>query len=355
MPKLYTRATALSNVCHRVNYISSPKKQEKLLASYDGASELMGGRFWTTLARECQAAFKQSNKKTRVVINRRTGERTEKELKCCEGRELMFKLPNSLLNRLSPQQIAEIVSAEIEEKTGRPTAVGVHWKHFADGKDNLHVHAVFPERMLLSEPVLKIAERNLFFDAEGKRRYKKSEILDENKNLLPGCKIVKKGEVYEKKYFSTVDQRFYDRRWLKSFKTNVILKLLNNELRGDEKITEYDPSTGQLPLQHVGNNVPKAVAERIKQDNDRVVEYNQYVIDEIVVPEEAQKNLKDYKQAMRNGDFTFLRNLLERVKEKARGVVERKLSLFEQIANAKKKAVAQTPSIPSERRDFGGR
>ena len=288
MPNLFTRATVLSNVCGRINYITSPEKKEKFLASYDGAGELMGGRFWPTLARECQTAYEQSNKKSRIVRDKKGNERVV-ELKCRQGRELMIQLSNSLLDRMTAEEIVKTVADEFKKELNLNVFVGAHLKSDSSKEDNLHVHVILPERDLLSEPVQKIAERNLFYDADGKRRYKKSEILDENKNLLPGCRIVKKGEVYETRYFSTSEAK-YGKKWLKEIKTNVVLKLRNGKLKGDVKITEYDPSTGELPQQHIGKRVEHGnpeLAEKIKDYNEDVKQFNYFVREGILAKASA--------------------------------------------------------------------
>lgn len=270
MPNLYARATALPNVVGRVNYISSPHRQERLLAAYDGAADLLEGKFWHQLAKESQAAFEQFG------YENRAGQ--EKKLKCCEGREIMILLSNALLQRMSPDEIVKVVVEEFKEKLGLTVAAGLHLKHNADGPDNLHVHVVFPERELLKEPVIKIADRALFFDAQGKRRYKKSEILDENKQLLPGCRIVKKGEIYEQRYFGSVDSKYSSKSWIKDVKTNVILPLRNGKLKGDIEITEFDASTGKLAQQHIGNNVrDPEIRERIQEYNNQVKKWNQLI------------------------------------------------------------------------------
>lgn len=288
MPNLYARATALPNVAGRIDYISNPKRQERLLATYDAAADLLDGQFWKQLAKESQTAFEQFSGKTR----------NGKELKCCEGREIVIALSNSLLDRLPPDEIARVIADEFREKLGLTVVVGLHLKHDADSPDNLHAHVVFPERELLEEPVIKTAERNLFFDANGKRRYKKSEILDENKQLLPGCRIVKKGEIYEQHFFGSVDARYSDAAWLAEVKTGVILPLRNGKLKGDVEITEYDPSTGKLPLQHVGKmlHVKKAdrmeIRSRIEAYNEAVRQYNR-LVDEGKVSKKHAKIVQD--------------------------------------------------------------
>ena len=281
MPNLYARATALPNVVGRVDYISNPDRQERLLAAYDGAAELLEGQFWRLLAKESRAAFEKFG------YEHRAGH--EKKLKCCEGREIVMQLSNALLRRMTPEEIAKIIADEFREKEGLIVAVGIHLKHKGDGPDNLHAHVVFPERQLLQDPVVKTAERNLFFDANGRRVYKKAEILDENKQLLPGCRIVKKGEIYEQHYFGSVDPMYSYKSWLESVKTNLILELRNGKLKGDVEITEYDPRTGKLPLQHIGRGVSAEKAKRILQTNDMVREFNRLVEYEMISKTKARE------------------------------------------------------------------
>lgn len=252
MPNLYARATALPNVVGRCDYVSNPNRQENLLAVYDGAQKLLDGRYWETLAQESQAAFEQFGQKTRTVKNSKTGELEERKLKCCQGRESVIQLSNSLLDKMKPEKIARVIAWEYKKKLGLDVLVAVHYNA---KKNNLHAHVIFPERQLMAKPVIKVAERNLFFNAEGKRVYKKGEILDADKQLLPGCRIVKKGEVYEQRYFTAANPKFQSKRWLAHVKSNVILPLLNGKLRGDIEIKEYDRATGELPYQHIGKNL----------------------------------------------------------------------------------------------------
>lgn len=290
MPNLYVRSTALPDVCGRVDYISNPARQEHLLAVYDNTADLLDGQFWKVLAKESQQAFELYGQKSRQIRDRKTGAMIEQKLRCCQGRENVIQLPNSLLERMESEQIAKLIAWEYKKRLGLDVIVAVHYNA---KENNLHAHVVFPERQLLQEPVIKIAERNLFFDADGRRRYKKAEILDENKQLLPGCRIVKKGEIYEQHYFSAVDPEYSYKRWTANIKTNVILPLLNGELRGDVEITEYDPSTGKLAQQHIGvvDRVDwpsaKAKVADIRKYNNLVKEFNQLIDDKRISLEEA--------------------------------------------------------------------
>lgn len=270
MPNLYTRATALPNVTGRLDYIGSDHRQENLLAFYDSAADLLGGQFWQQLAKESQAAFEQFGQKERPIKHRETGEMKMQKLKCCQGRELVLQISNSLREKKSDDEIVRIAVDAVSKAVGQPVAGALH---FNKSKSNLHLHLIFPERELLKDPVVKVADRALFFDAQGKRRYKKSEILDAEKQLLPGCRIVKKGEVYDERHFGSVDTKYSSKAWMKDLKTNVLLGLLNGDLRGDVEYTEFDPSTGKLPQQHVGKR-DKAKNQEVA---DRIREYNQLV------------------------------------------------------------------------------
>lgn len=297
MPNLYVRATALPNICGRIDYVASAHRQEHLLASYDGAADLLDGQFWQQLAKESRAAFEQFGTKTR----------DGKELKCCEGRELMIQLSNALLDRMTPDEIVKTVAEAFQTKLGVPVAIGLHQKSKTAAQNNLHVHVILPERELLENPEVKIADRNLFFDADGKRRYKKSEILDENKQLLPGCRIVKKGEIYEQRYFSSVDKSRSSKAWLKDIKTNVVLPLRNGSLKGDVEITEFDKATGKLPQQHVGkvayveSDEAEKTTAKIQDYNEQVREYNRTV--DAGLPEETKKKAQQavWNTSNRNG------------------------------------------------------
>lgn len=77
--------------------------------------------------------------------------------------------------------------------------------HHNKRKTNYHIHLIFSERKLLDEPVEKIATRNMFYDENGKHVRTKKEILDEAGQLRSGCKIIPKGEVYERNIFTIKD------------------------------------------------------------------------------------------------------------------------------------------------------
>ena len=77
---------------------------------------------------------------------------------------------------------------------------------------------IFSERKRLEQPVEKIAKRNMFYDEHGHHVRTKKEILDGDGNIRKGCKIIKKGEVYERKIFTVKNERFKQESFLDKIK-----------------------------------------------------------------------------------------------------------------------------------------
>ena len=259
MPTLYTRATVLRSVGGRIHYITSPKRQEHLLGAYDGAEHLLGGRYWSTLAEESQRSFVRHGELHKDAV---------------EGRELILKLSNALLDIQRPDEICRLIAESFEAKYHRPVIVALHYNK---AESNLHAHIIFAEREILPEPEVKIAPRNLFYDEDGKRQYKKAKVLDDNGQLRPGCRIVAKGEVYERRSFGPAAPEFAMKTWMNNMKETWALPLLNGPLHGDMEYKLFDPSTGKLPQQHVGKNLQPGQAAAVREYNEMVREYNNRV------------------------------------------------------------------------------
>ena len=75
----FIRQSKLSDVAGRIDYISNPKRQEYLYATYQ--TEEATPEFWKNLARENQLDFKASGSAG----------------KCIEGREFIIALPKSFV------------------------------------------------------------------------------------------------------------------------------------------------------------------------------------------------------------------------------------------------------------------
>ena len=264
----FIQMSKLTNLKGRINYISSHARQENLYAVY----ETIDRKFWTELAKCNQEEFKKSGS----------------EGKCIEARELIIALPESFVD-YEPDRLLKLFTEHFKEKYGVECVAALHHNK---RKTNYHIHLIFAERKLLEEPVEKIAARNMFYDESGKHVRTKKEIMDENGQIRRGCKMILKGEVYERRLFTIKDSRLKSEGFLDEVKksyTNLINIYVADE---KEKLKVFDRNGAYLPMKKVGKNNPKA--EQIEADNQVRVKWNQTVDRALVsgVPEEQILEVK---------------------------------------------------------------
>ena len=244
----FIQMSKLSNVKGRINYITSHARQENLYATYQTADST----FWSALAKEAQIEFKRSNV----------------EGKCIEARELIIALPEEY-TRLNPQQVLESFTDEFRKRYNVECVSALHHNK---RKTNYHIHLIFSERRLLEQPEIKTASRNLFYNEQGKRVRTKKEILDESGKLRNGCKIIKKGEVYEQHMFTVKDKQFKGEPFLQEVKT-FYTDLINKEVADPEhKLKVFESESVYLPTKKIGKNNPRAA--EIEADNAVQQEWN---------------------------------------------------------------------------------
>lgn len=285
----FIQMSKLTNLKGRINYISSHARQENLYAVYETTDR----NFWTELSKCNQEEFKKSGT----------------EGKCIEARELIIALPESFVD-YEPDRLLKLFTEHFKEKYGVECVAALHHNK---RKTNYHIHLIFAERKLLEEPVEKIAARNMFYDEHGKHVRTKKEILNENGEIRKGCKVIPKGEVYERNLFTIKDSRLKSEGFLDEVKksyTNLINIYVADE---KEKLKVFDRNGAYLPMKKVGKNNPKA--EQIEADNQVRVKWNQTVDRALVsgVPEEqilevkhkeiGQKAKISIQQYGRNPDF----------------------------------------------------
>lgn len=254
----------------RIDYISNPKRQEYLYATYqtEGATP----EFWKNLARENQLDFKASGSAG----------------KCIEGREFIIALPESFV-QYRAGDVVRLFAEIFHKRYGVECSAALHHNK---AKTNYHIHLVFSERKILEQPEVKIATRNIFYDEQGKRRRTKKEILDEQGNLRAGCSIIPKGEVYESHIFTKKDEWFKNKAFTKEVKelfTDTINRYVKEE---SEKLSVFQQGGVYLATKKIGKNNPKA--EEIKADNAARQEWNRTVDVALVegVPEEKILEVK---------------------------------------------------------------
>ena len=190
----FIQMTKLHNVRGRIYYISSPKKQENLYAVYETTDR----NFWTDLAKYNQAEFKKNGT----------------EGKCIEARELIIALPESF-TEYPPDRLLQIFTDHFRQTYGTDCIAALHHNK---RKTNYHIHLIFSERTLLEQPIEKVATRNMFYDEKGNHVRTKKEILDEEGNIRKRCKVIHKGEVYERQIFSIKDKHFKAENFLDNVK-----------------------------------------------------------------------------------------------------------------------------------------
>ena len=248
----FIQMTKLSNVRGRITYISSHAKQEHLYAVYETTDR----SYWTELARCSQQEFKKSGV----------------DGKCIEARELIIALPESLYEQGMPDMLLKSFTDKFKEKYGVECVAALHHNK---RMTNFHIHLIFSERQLLAEPVIKIATRNMFYDEHGNHVRTKKEILDEAGNIRKRCKVIGKGEVYEKKLFTSKNTRFKQEDFLdevKLFYTRMINHWVTDE---KDRLTVFDRNGPYLATKKIGRNNPKA--EQIEQDNKLRMDWNREV------------------------------------------------------------------------------
>ena len=260
----FIRQSKLSDVTGRIDYISNPKRQEYLYATYqtEGATP----EFWKNLAGENQLDFKVSGSAG----------------KCIEGREFIIALPESFV-QYRADDVVRLFTETFHKRYDVECTAALHHNKT---KTNYHIHLVFSERKMLEQPEVKIAARNMFYDERGKHRRTKKEILDEQGNLRAGCSIIPKGEVYESHIFTKKDECFKNKAFTKEVKelfTDTINRYVKEE---SEKLSVFQQGGVYLATKKIGKNNPKA--EEIKADNAARQEWNRTVDVALVegVPEE---------------------------------------------------------------------
>lgn len=266
----FIQMSKLTNVKGRISYISSSIRQENLYAVYETAED----KFWTELAKCNQEEFRKSG-----TVG-----------KCIEARELIIALPESFVE-YEPNELLKLFTEHFKQNYGTECIAALHHNK---RKTNYHIHLIFSERKLLDESIEKIATRNMFYDEHGKHVRTKKEILDEEGNVRKGCKIVQKGEVYERKIFSVKDSKFKSEKFLDEVKQSYT-NLINIYVKDDvEKLKVFDKNGAYLAMKKIGKNNPKA--EQIEADNQMRMVWNQ-TVDRALLNDISEMEILGVKQS----------------------------------------------------------
>lgn len=278
----FIRMTKLSDVKGRIDYISNPKRQEHLYATY---STLLDPDFWDYLAGQNRQDFLRSGTKG----------------KCIEARELIIALPEDLCS-YDPNKVVELFARRFSTDFGVGCIVALHHNR---AMTNYHIHLIFSERKPMEHTEVKKASRNMFYDEQGRHVRTRKEILDEDGNVRRGCTIIRKGETYDIRYFQSKDPRFKSKAFVtevKQMMTDTINLMVTDE---KSRLAVFEPDGLYLPTKKIGKNNP--MAEQIKADNVVRQEWN-HTVDEAVAAGVPENNIIQLKNE------TITKPVLESIK-----------------------------------------
>ncbi len=266
----FIQMSKLTNLKGRINYISSHARQENLYAVYETTDR----KFWRELAKCNQAEFIKSGT----------------DGKCIEARELIVALPESFVD-YDPSVLLEVFTNHFHRNYGVECISALHHNK---RKTNYHIHLIFSERKLLDEPIEKVAVRNMFYDETGRHVRTKKEILDSSGQIRDGCRIIHKGEVYERKLFTIKDSRFKSDSFLNEVKRSYT-ELINIYVRDDkEKLKVFDCKSAYLPMKKIGKNNPRS--EQMKADNLQRKKWNQ-TVDRALISGVPEQQIMEVRKA----------------------------------------------------------
>lgn len=264
--------TRLPNVVGRVDYISNPKRQENLLGFYQTPAD--PEYFWKALSEESQE-LATYNKAQMEEHNRLENERfaagiikRRNILKTVEAREMMICIPNDIQGKVDPQDLAKSIAEDIKARHGVECAVGVHLNKT---RTNFHAHVILPERVELEQFKESIATRNTYFNAEGKRSTKK-ECIDEKGNLLPGCKLIKKGELLHQRRFSEKNPLFANKGFCYGEKVHYAKEF--NNWSSDHWVVYNHYTNPHIRLYNLRREEPEALRAWKERENYKIRLYN---------------------------------------------------------------------------------
>lgn len=321
MGNVYARVTSLKSssggVGGRIDYISDPERQERVYDFFSTVSLDM----WQVLSAERRA----DNKSSGQFKN------------CIEAKEITLALPHNWFE-LNKENIAENLAKNFESEYNVPCAVAIHIK--GEGK-NIHAHIVFSESELLSEPEIKIASRNMFYDENGKHCRTKKEICNEKGEIRQGCSVIKKGEVYKRKHFAGKKDELKSNNNAWHFKQHYAEML-------DLKV--YDKEQGRLKQFKYGKGNPKE--HDIKDYNKAVQQFNKVLdiavlsgVEKDAVRKTTEKVANEVRQVPLFDAVELIKRLFKRLKDE---MLSELLSFDEKSFKNENEAFDMTDSFDKE-------
>ena len=186
--------------------------------------------------------------------------------------------------------LLQVFTEIFRQKYGVQCAAALHHNK---AMTNYHIHLIFADRDPLERTMVKKASRNMFFDETGRHVRTKKEILDEHGNIRPGCRILKRGETYDIRWFSARNDFFKSRAFMQEAKV-MCTELINHFVSEEEKLQVFDPSGPYLPTKKIGKN--NLLAAEITSDNELRQEWNR-TVDQVLIAGGSQAEVTDFKKS----------------------------------------------------------
>lgn len=202
---------------------------------------------------------------------------------------MIIALPESF-TEYPPDRLLQIFTDHFRQTYGTDCIAALHHNK---RKTNYHIHLIFSERTLLEQPIEKVATRNMFYDEKGNHVRTKKEILDEEGNIRKRCKVIHKGEVYERQIFSIKDKHFKAENFLDTLKqdyTNLINQYVWDK---SQRLEVFERGGMYLATKKIGKHNPKAT--EIEADNSKRTLWNQ-TVDRAIVTGVSKSEIMQIKK-----------------------------------------------------------
>lgn len=215
---------------------------------------------------------------------------------------------------LKPEDVLKKFTDYFKDKYGVECVSALHYNK---RQTNYHIHLIFSERKELTEPVVKIATRNMFYDETGRHCRTKKEILDADGNMRKGCYIIPKGEPYSGHYFEPKNPYFKSKKFMQELKEGYT-ELINEQIgREENRLEVYRKDSIYLPTKKIGKNNPNA--DFIRQNNKAIKDWNYAAsFAASIMPEAHAKEVKrreivePIKNSVKSGEDQFsYRNIIK--------------------------------------------
>lgn len=240
--KDFARATKLSSIAGRADYISNPARQEAIVATSAPVD-------WKPYQ-----DFERANQKTDKRNN--------------EGREVIVALPN---------EWRDLPGADLTDRAARLAAVAagkstdLQWAvHWNKAHTDLHLHVVFSERQ--REESAGKWDRDIYLTPEGKvARTKAERARNEDGTFKPP--VHRKGE--EKGGFTAKDTKYKSRAWLPEMKQALRQEFQRYGVQIDEPepFHQFHEGKGkEAPRIHAKNLVVQTDNARLRELSDFITE-----------------------------------------------------------------------------------